>query len=106
MIAMTEMCRVLDSAGQAIVQVPLDANMPVSFEDESIVTLADRLRVFGQEDHVRVYGLDFFDRMKQAGFKIQISNYAASQPLDRVLRYGLDPGELIYICTVSARPNE
>ena len=103
---MTEMRRVLDSAGQAIVQVPLDANMSVSFEDESIVSPADRLRVFGQEDHVRVYGLDFFDRMKEAGFNIQISNYAASQPLDRVLRYGLERGELIYICTVSAKATE
>ena len=33
---------------------------------------AERERVFGQHDHVRLYGPDFEDRLAAAGFKVDV----------------------------------
>jgi hypothetical protein len=47
--------RVLRRGGWAILLVP-DVAADTTHEDASVVTPADRLRKFGQEDHVRHYG--------------------------------------------------
>ena len=41
-----------------------------TYEDASITEPAERLRVFGQEDHVRNYGPDYVDRLREAGFAV------------------------------------
>lgn len=63
--AMRELARVLKPGGTAIVQVPFRPNEltdedPGADEDE-------RIRRFGQADHVRWYGHDFEDRLGEAG---------------------------------------
>ena len=72
--AMRELRRVLKPDGYAIIMVPCFAT--VTFEDPSIVDPKDRLRLFGQEDHVRVYGPDFVDRLKDAGFDVSVISAA------------------------------
>lgn len=69
--AMREFCRVLKSDGWAILLVPIIAEK--TFEDASVVDPSERLRVFGQEDHVRRYGSDYIDRLREAGFKVKVS---------------------------------
>jgi hypothetical protein len=48
--------------------VPVTVDRTV--EDPSIVKPEDRLTAFGQEDHVRRYGPDFVDRLRDAGFRV------------------------------------
>ena len=67
--AMREFCRVLSDDGVAILIVPIYPEKTI--EDPSIEDPKERLRLFGQEDHVRKYGPDFEDRLKEAGFKTQ-----------------------------------
>jgi hypothetical protein len=66
--AMRELRRVLAPDGMAVMQHPIDAGQPQTFEDWSITDPEERERVFFQRDHVRIYGRDFADRLARAGF--------------------------------------
>jgi len=68
--AIRELHRVLKSDGWAILQVPITAYR--TFEDSSIINPTDRLRFFGNKDHVRKYGPDFIERLKEGGFKVKV----------------------------------
>ena len=64
------MHRVIKPGGLTIIMVPCFAK--VTFEDPSITDPKERLRLFGQQDHVRIYGPDFLDRLKAAGFQVSV----------------------------------
>jgi ubiquinone/menaquinone biosynthesis C-methylase UbiE len=68
--ALRELSRVLNPAGWAILMVPIKADL--TFEDPSVIDSEQRRQVFGQQDHVRIYGEDFVDRVKNNGFKVTI----------------------------------
>jgi len=72
--ALGEFYRVLRKGGWAILLVPIGADRTV--EDPTIVTPAERRRVFGQEDHVRTYGPDYLDRLREAGFAVEVCRVA------------------------------
>ena len=65
---LAEILRVLKPGGTAILQVPLDYHREHTFEDKNIVDPLEREKHFGQNDHVRVYGLDYPERLREAGF--------------------------------------
>jgi len=73
--AMKELRRVQKKDGWAILLAPV-ADMPTTYEDKKITSKKGRLRAFGQEDHVRKYGKDYLDRLKTAGYKVNV--YKAS----------------------------
>jgi len=66
--AMRELARILKSSGRAVAIVPIKGERTV--EDPSVTESAERLRLFGQEDHVRVYGADVVGRFEEAGFSV------------------------------------
>jgi predicted SAM-dependent methyltransferase len=68
--AMSEMDRVLRIGGTAIVQVPTWRE--ATYENASVVSRQGRLRAFMQEDHVRLYGLDIVQRLRSAGFEVEV----------------------------------
>ena len=59
LVAMRELHRILKPSGWALLQVPLDPNLETTKEDPSITSPVQRKQLFGQEDHVRLYGRDF-----------------------------------------------
>lgn len=67
--ALLEIHRVLAPGGQVFVEVPVLAR--TTFEDATLRTPAERLAAFGQVDHVRLCGLDYRDRIVQAGFDVK-----------------------------------
>ncbi|MBE0534888.1 MAG: methyltransferase domain-containing protein [Phycisphaerae bacterium] len=67
--AMREFYRVLKPGGRALIMVPINVEQTV--EDPSVTDPAERLRRFGQEDHVRKYGPDVVDRLRRAGFDVE-----------------------------------
>ncbi len=68
-LAMQECFRTLASGGRMLAQVPWRNEATV--EDSSITDPKERLRLFGQEDHVRYYGKqDFKNRLQEAGFEV------------------------------------
>jgi SAM-dependent methyltransferase len=96
--AMRELRRVLRPQGWAILQVPLDPARAATFEDFSVTDEAGRERLFGQRDHVRVYGRDYPERLRAAGFAVDEVDFAAALPAGTVESCGLDPRERIFHC--------
>lgn len=96
--AMQELFRVLKKGGKAIVQIPQDLNRAVTFEDDSITDKKERAKIFGQYDHVRIYGRDFFDKLRSVGFKVEVVDYTNKLSKIAVEKYCLAKGELIPVC--------
>jgi predicted SAM-dependent methyltransferase len=97
--AMKELFRILKPDGWAILQSPVDHNREKTFEDLNIVSPSDRERVFWQKDHVRIYGRDYKDRLKGAGFIVKLDNFVKELKSEDIKRYGLSKNEIIYFCT-------
>jgi SAM-dependent methyltransferase len=97
--AMRELERVLKPGGWAILQVPLDQEQEVTLEDPDVKEPAERLRLYGQEDHVRLYGRDYAARLVDAGFELTIDPFVSDLAGELVAFYGLDPAEDVYRCT-------
>jgi len=91
--AMKELRRVLKNEGQAILQVPISNISESTFEDFSITNPKDREIIFGQFDHVRIYGLDYIERLAQSGFKVSRINIA-----NEYQKYGLNKDEDLFVC--------
>ena len=91
------MYRILKYNGVSILQVPINVKREITFEDLSIKSKIQREKYFGQYDHVREYGLDFKDRVEQAGFKVEMINYSKKISQDLVIKYGLMKDDLIPI---------
>ena len=96
--AMQELYRVLAPAGTAIVQVPYDAKREITFEDNTITDQSERTRIFGQYDHLRVYGMDYFKKLSSIGFEVNALDYTSSMTSDDIERYRLCKGELLPVC--------
>tara|TARA_S200000501_G_scaffold367470_1_gene403841 strand:- start:1299 stop:1682 length:384 start_codon:yes stop_codon:yes gene_type:complete len=95
--AINEIYRVLKYHGMSILQVPINFKRKKTFEDSSIKSKIQREKYFGQYDHVREYGLDFKDRVEQAGFEVEMINYSTKISKDLIIRYGLMKNDLIPI---------
>jgi len=92
--AMRELCRVLKKGGIALLQVPMSNILDKTIEDPTIKTPQDRLEFFGQVDHVRLYGLDYKDRLEECGFRVTLFKF----PIETIKKYGLDAEENLYLC--------
>ena len=99
--AMQELYRVLKPNGMAILQIPQDVNRKETFEDDSITDRKERAKIFGQYDHVRVYGRDYFDKLRSIGFTVEEVDYTASLSAKAIEKYCLAKGEIIPVCCKS-----
>ncbi|UXP34007.1 methyltransferase domain-containing protein [Reichenbachiella agarivorans] len=97
--SMKEIFRVLKPGGWAIIQIPYFEPIPdVTFEDNSITDPQERERIFGQDDHVRLYGKDYPARLRSAGFEVIEDDYVNSLSEIDQTRYALPKDEIIYLC--------
>lgn len=102
--AMSELFRVLKPGGWAILQSPIDFKRDKTFEDPDIVLPDDREKAFGLPDHVRIYGRDYEDRLKNVGFSVKMDDYVRTLGIDMVKKYGLPEDEEICFCVKKTRP--
>ncbi|MCP4051962.1 MAG: class I SAM-dependent methyltransferase [Mesoflavibacter sp.] len=96
--AMQELYRVLKPNGMAILQIPQDLNRETTFEDNTITDKKERAEIFGQYDHVRIYGRDYFDKLRSIGFKVEEVDHTSKLSLEKIDKYRLAKGEIIPIC--------
>ena len=96
--AMRELFRILKPGGMGIFQIPLDMHRKTSFQDDNITDPEERAKIFGQYDHVRVYGMDYFDTLKDIGFEVHPIDYTKTLTAETITKYCLSKGELIPIC--------
>ncbi len=93
--ALQELFRVLKPEGMGIFQIPQDLSREITFEDDTITDKKERAKIFGQYDHVRVYGRDYFDKLRSTGFKVREVDYTAVLSQDKIMKYCLAKGEII-----------
>jgi len=93
--AMKELYRVLNVGGMGIFQIPQDLSRDKTFEDNSITDKKERQKIFGQYDHVRIYGRDYFDKLRSIGFKVEEVDYTKSLSEEDIDKYRLAKGEII-----------
>lgn len=91
---MREIYRVLKPNGYAIIQGAVNNHLPTTIETQDL-SPEERKRIAGAHQHVRRYGLDYQDRLTNAGFRVEVSAYV--KELDWK-RYGLMPDEEVYVC--------
>lgn len=96
---MSEFLRVLRPGGFAILQVPLEPKRESTFEDPSITDPRQREKFFGQKDHVRVYGRDYPERLRECGFIVEERLVSDGFSIEMINRYRLAPDETLYIAS-------
>lgn len=92
--AIKELYRVLKPKGLAVLQVPISLVLNDSYEDSSITTPDKRAEVFGQYDHVRIYGQDYPKKLSNSGFSVKVLDISSKYP-----ELGLNQKELLYTAT-------
>ncbi len=95
-LAMREMYRVMKPGGWGVMLSPVDPSRAETFEDDTIVDPAERTRIFGQYDHRRVYGRDYADRLREAGWQVEETDYFNALTPDEQKLYAIR-SEILYI---------
>lgn len=98
---MSELYRVLKPGGWAILQSPVDILRQSTLQDPSIQSEDDREKHYWQKDHMRLFGLDYKDRLASVGFNVHVENYIAEFSPDQINRYRISSpkrDDAIYRC--------
>lgn len=94
--AMSEIYRVMKPGGWGILLIPLFYPLPEkTIEDPSIKDPKIREELFGQDDHVRKYGLDYVDRLKEAGFVVE-DDFVSQLTAEEQTRFGIPASEILF----------
>ncbi|HLZ16169.1 MAG TPA: methyltransferase domain-containing protein [Cyclobacteriaceae bacterium] len=94
---MNEFYRVLKPGGWAILQVPFFNPVPdETFEDNAITDARQREKIFGQEDHVRKYGKDYPQRIRQSGLQVMEDPFSSGFSEEKAFYFGIVRQETIY----------
>ena len=93
--AMSELYRVMKKGGWGILQVPMKNSLEKTYEDFTITDPKERQKHFGQYDHVRWYGMDYFERLKSVGFSVDINFYSQKFSEQEQKRFGLNVNEIL-----------
>jgi len=96
--AMQELYKILKPKGMAILQIPQDLSREKTFEDNTITNPKERAKIFGQYDHLRIYGRDYFDKLRNVGFVVIEENYTEKISPENIDKYRLTKGEIIPVC--------
>jgi hypothetical protein len=88
--AMQELFRVLKPGGKALLDVPIDTERSDTYEDSSITSPEARTKAFWQWDHVRLYGLDFADKLRSIGFDVIEDNHIQNKGKELIQQQGLE----------------
>lgn len=97
--AMSELHRVLKPGGWAIIQSPQDWSRATTYEDPTITDPREREKHFWQDDHLRLFGRDYGQRLEKGGFSVKEDRFVMNELTpEEVKRFALPANEVIYFC--------
>ncbi len=96
--ALKEFYRILKPGGWAILQSPQDWSLDTTYEDATITDPKEREKHFKQDDHWRIYGKDYAERLKEGGFTVEEDDFVKKLNPDEIFRHAYDKNEVIYLC--------
>jgi predicted SAM-dependent methyltransferase len=97
--AIREFWRILRPGRWALLQVPITPDLDVTAEDKAVVDPNERARLYGQWDHVRAYGSDYPDRLREAGFNVTVSRARDILTSKQIIHWGIETcEEPIFYC--------
>jgi len=96
--AMQELYRVLKPGGMGIFQIPQDLTKAITYEDFSITSPKEREIHFGQYDHVRIYGYDYFNKLRKIGFTVKEIDFSKKLQKETIDKFRLSKGEILPVC--------
>lgn len=92
-LALREIVRVLKPGGVAIVQTPYSDILEHKFEDSNVVDVNTRRLLYGQEDHLRLYGRDIFEKIESYGFKSKVVFHGKALAHYDPIKFGMNENE-------------
>jgi len=98
--AIDEIYRVLGHGGTAVIMTPVDTTLETTFEDEKIISAADRQQQYGEPDLLRKHGRDFPTRLKRRNITVTAVDYRLTFSDEEREKYALGDGrrEVLYVC--------
>ncbi|MEQ8717911.1 MAG: class I SAM-dependent methyltransferase [Acidimicrobiales bacterium] len=99
--AIAEMARILSPGGVALIQVPWRRDRPT--DEDPTAPPEERRRRFGFPEHLRFYGTDLEDRLREGGLVVRRWDAGAYLPADVVERAGLPPESPLWVCRPARR---
>lgn len=97
--AVCELMRVLKPRGILVLSFPICTDMETIEEGKENLNSSERLGKFGQEDHVRLYGNDYKERLERYGLNVQVISPIHVESEYNIRRYGFIPDDICLICT-------
>lgn len=94
---MSELYRVMKPGGWGIMQVPQDFSREETYEDPTITSPEEREKHFWQKDHVRLFGKDYPDWLRKAGFTVTEFDPKQHYCVEKMTRYRMSESEILYI---------
>lgn len=95
--ALHEISRVLKRGGHAIMQTPFATRLPTTLEIDCIKSAPSRLALYGQEDHVRLYGADLVRRIEAHGLSSRMKNHSDLLADLDPIRHGVNLREPLFL---------
>ena len=95
--AMRELHRILRHGGWGVVLSPVEREREQTYEDDTITDKDERTRIFGQYDHRRIYGRDYAERLREAGFEVMVVPYMQSLSAAEQRLYALTDEDLYIV---------
>ena len=96
--ALKELYRIMRRGGRGVILSPVELEHEKTFEDDTITDPAERTRIFGQYDHRRIYGRDYAERLREAGFEVYDIDYKNELSKAEQELYALPADHLYIVC--------
>lgn len=92
--AIAELYRVLAPGGRMFILVPVAEGWERTYENPQSFDPRQKALHYGKDNHVRRYGRDVRDRLSAPGFEVEAASFDGAKSV----KYGLLPGENLFIC--------
>jgi SAM-dependent methyltransferase len=96
--AMSELYRVMRPGSTGIFQVPVALKLEKTREGIVPKNESERIQLYGQRDHVRIYSADdYVSRLQHAGFEVE-QWWAYEITPQKAQKMNVDPFERLFVC--------